>query len=50
MSDAPLIDAAGVAVDRYTVSRRDADAQVVQDDEAPTFLDQLVTQYFESYN
>jgi hypothetical protein len=49
-SDAPVIDAATVAVDRSIKIRRDAEASANRDDEAPTFLDQLVTQYFESYN
>jgi hypothetical protein len=49
-SDAALIDAAAVAVDRTSKSRHDAEASARQDDEVPGFLDQLVTQYFESYN
>jgi len=50
MSDAPLIDAVAVAADRSTEARHDGDAKVGQDVGVPTFLDQLVTQYFESYN
>jgi hypothetical protein len=50
LSDALLIDAEAVAVDRSMKSRRDVEASARQDDEAPTFLDQLVTQYFDSYN
>jgi hypothetical protein len=46
----PLIDAAAVAADRAAERLRDGDAPVGQGDEALGFLDQLVTQYFESYN
>lgn len=49
-SDEPLIDAAAVAVDRSTKGRRDGEASAGHDDETQTFMDQLVTQYFESYN
>jgi hypothetical protein len=49
-SDAALIDAAAVAVDRTSKSRHDAEASAGHDDENQTFMDQLVTQYFESYN
>lgn len=48
--DAPLIDAAAVAVDRSAKSRRDSEASDGHDDENRTFMDQLVTQYFENYN
>lgn len=49
-SDSTLIDAAALAVDRSPKSRRDGEALAGHDDETQTFLDQLVTQYFESYN
>jgi hypothetical protein len=48
--DAPIIDAAAVAVDRSAKSQHVRDVPVAYGDEALGFLDQLVTQYFESYN